>query len=84
MGDLSMPPCFLHFGWLPVCDAAREDIQIMQQYLPVIIPFLIGMGLFGLLRRRDTNPMLSGVAATFLSVVLVVAYFAFIITTGRV
>ncbi len=56
----------------------------MQQYLPVIIPFLIGMGLFGVLRQRDANPFISGVAATFFSMILVVAYYVFAITTGRV
>ncbi|CAN5703190.1 hypothetical protein BH23CHL2_BH23CHL2_24070 [soil metagenome] len=56
----------------------------MTAYLPVIIPFCIGMILFGLLRRRDTDPMISGVAATFLSMILVVAYYAFVLATGRI
>ena len=56
----------------------------MTTYLPVIIPFMIGMVIFGLLRRRDTDPMISGVAATFASMGLVVAYYAFIITTGGI
>lgn len=55
----------------------------MTSYLPIIIPFLIGMGLFGFLRQRDKDPMISGMAATFLSMALVVAYYAFAITTGR-
>jgi hypothetical protein len=63
--------------------AAREDVDIMTNYLPIIIPFLIGMGLFGFLRQRDKDPMISGMAATFLSMALVVAYYAFAITTGR-
>ena len=56
----------------------------MQVYLPVIIAFLVGMGLFAFLRRREANPALSGLAATFLSMILVVAFYAFIITTGRI
>ncbi|HLT20356.1 MAG TPA: hypothetical protein VKZ96_12915 [Thermomicrobiales bacterium] len=56
----------------------------MQQYLPVIIAFLAGMAIFALLRRRDANPMLSGIAATGFSMILVIAYFTFIIATGRV
>jgi hypothetical protein len=56
----------------------------MQQYLPVIIAFLVGMALFALLRRRDANPVLSGIAATGFSMFLVIAYFAFVISTGRI
>ncbi|MEZ4524195.1 MAG: hypothetical protein R3A46_21565 [Thermomicrobiales bacterium] len=56
----------------------------MSSYLPVIVPFCLGMVIFGLLRRRDTDPMISGIAATFLSMILVVAYYAFILTTGRI
>lgn len=56
----------------------------MIAYLPVIVSFCIGMTIFVLLRRRDTDPMLSGVAAVFLSMVFVVGYYAFILTTGRI
>lgn len=56
----------------------------MTVYLPVIISFSIGMTVFVLLRQRDTNPMVSGVAAVFLSMALVVGYYAFILSTGRV
>jgi hypothetical protein len=56
----------------------------MGAYLPVIISFLVGMGIFGLLRRRDKDPIVSGVVATFLSMVIVAAYFVFILKTGRI
>jgi hypothetical protein len=55
----------------------------MTNNLPIIIPFLVGMSLFGLLRHRDKDPMLSGVAAMFLSMVLVIGYYAFALSTGR-
>ncbi len=54
----------------------------MTAYVPVIVPFFIGMGLFGLLRRRDKDPVISGIAATALSMALVVAYFVFTFQTG--
>ena len=56
----------------------------MSAYLPVIIAFVVGMGVFGLMRRRDMHPVLSGVAATGLSMIVVIAYFAFIVSTGRI
>lgn len=56
----------------------------MSVYLPVIIPFFIGMGIFGLLRRRDTHPIVSGIAATFLSMAIVIGWFVFIVATGRI
>jgi len=56
----------------------------MTVYLPVIVSFSIGMTVFVLLRQRDTNPMISGAAAVFLSMALVVGYYAFILTTGRI
>lgn len=56
----------------------------MSAYLPVIIPFFVGMGLFGLLRRRDTSPIISGIAATVLSMAIVVVYFVIILKTGRI
>lgn len=56
----------------------------MSAYLPVIIAFVVGMGVFALMRRRDLHPVLSGAAATALSMIVIVAYFAFIVTTGRI
>ena len=56
----------------------------MSAYIPLIIAFIVGMGVFGLMRRRDMHPVLSGAAATGLSVIVVIAYFAFIISTGRI
>lgn len=56
----------------------------MLAYIPVIIAFSVGMGIFAVMRRREIHPVLSGAAATFLSMIVIVAYFAFIVTTGRV
>ena len=55
----------------------------MGAYLPIIIPFFVGMGIFGFLRQRDKDPIVSGIAATFLSMFIVAAYFVFILKTGR-
>ncbi len=56
----------------------------MQEYFAITVAFLTGMAVFSLLRRRDTNPILSGIAATFFSMTLVVGYVIFLFTTGRV
>lgn len=56
-------------------------MENVQFYLLVIVPTVVGLGLFGLLRERDTQPVLAGCAAMALAVGLVVAYFLFIILT---
>lgn len=56
----------------------------MTAYIPIIVPFFLGMGVFGLLRRRDKDPVVSGIAATFFSMAIVVAYFFFIFKTGNI
>ena len=56
----------------------------MLAYLAVVVAFCLGMGVFAFMRRHEINPFLSGIAATFLSMIVVIAYFAFIVTTGRV
>ncbi len=56
-------------------------MENLQFYLVVIVPTLAGLGLFGLLRQRDTQPVVTGCAAIVVAVGLVAAFFAFIILT---
>lgn len=65
-------------GCLSRRDVAVENVQF---YLLVLVPALAGLGLFGLLRGRDTQPVVAGCAAMFLAVGLVAAFFALIILT---
>lgn len=59
----------------------RAVVENLQFYLLVLVPTLAGLGLFGLLRGRDTQPVVAGCAAMVLAVGLVAAFFAFIILT---
>jgi hypothetical protein len=59
-------------------------VENLQFYLLVIVPAFVGLGLFGLLRGRDTQPVAAGCVSIALAVGLVAAYFLFIILTGRV
>ena len=56
--------------------AAMENLQF---YLVIIVPAAVALGLFGLLRRRDTQPVVAGCAASALAIALVALYFVVVI-----
>ena len=55
----------------------------MIAYAPVIVSFVLGMGVFSVMRRYDKDPILSGVAATVLSVGTAVTLFFIVLKTGN-
>jgi hypothetical protein len=61
----------------------RERIAVVIAYAPVIVAFLLGMGVFGFMRQRDKDPVLSGVAATVLSMTVAIVLFIVALKTGN-